>query len=74
MDDILKDLIRQFIPFAQKHIGFEILIDNLDSYKKRGYTSFISVSSDHQMDRLISIFKILQLNTDIPSNLVHVHH
>jgi len=37
--------------------NFEILIDNLDSYKKRGYTSFISVSSDHQMDRLISIFK-----------------
>ena len=22
-DDILKDLIRQFVPFAQKHIGFK---------------------------------------------------
>ncbi|MAQ31243.1 MAG: transcription-repair coupling factor [Flavobacteriales bacterium] len=37
--------------------NFEILIDNLDQHRKKGYRNFITVSSDHQMTRLTSIFK-----------------
>ena len=36
--------------------NFEILIDHLDSYKNKNYKNIITVSSDHQMDRLKHIF------------------
>ena len=37
--------------------NFEILIDHLDKYKKLNYKNIITVSSNHQMDRLTNIFK-----------------
>jgi len=40
--------------------NFEILIDHLDEYKKRGYNSIITVSSENQYNRLLYIFKNYQ--------------
>ncbi len=70
MDDVLKDLIKQFIPFAQKHIGFArpprlfLKKDNENAKKALGKTAYydpnnksvyLYVSNRHPKDILRSL-------------------
>ena len=77
MDDILKDLIKQFIPFAQKHIGFNepprlfLRRDGENANNPLGKTAFYEPSK-----KSITLYITGRHPKDILRSLGHelVHH
>ena len=77
MDDILKDLIKQFIPFAQKHIGFDspprlfLRRDEPNANNPLGKTGFYEPSK-----KSITLYVNRRHPKDILRSLGHelVHH